>query len=85
MLVLTIRPGESIFTIPDEILMTEELESIYSDLEQIKCLEVNGQQVKVGITAPKYITVHRETILNRVLGSRFNVKFDEARYKEKHR
>lgn len=47
MLVLTRRPGESI-TMGEEIVVT--------------VLEVNGSQVRVGITAPRRVQVLREEI-----------------------
>ena len=51
MLVLTRRINERIM-IGDNIM--------------VKILEVHGQQVRIGISAPKEITVHREEIWERV-------------------
>lgn len=47
MLILTRRPSESII-IGDDIVIT--------------CLSMRGNQVKLGIDAPKYISVHRKEI-----------------------
>lgn len=47
MLVLMRKPSETII-IGDDI--------------EVKILEINGNQVKVGVTAPKNIPVHREEI-----------------------
>ncbi|MCM8813183.1 MAG: carbon storage regulator CsrA [Candidatus Omnitrophica bacterium] len=47
MLVLSRKPNESI---------------IIGDMIEIKVVEVRGEQVKLGITAPREITVHRKEI-----------------------
>ena len=51
MLILTRRPGESLM-IGDEVTVT--------------VLEVKGNQVRIGIKAPKHVPVHREEIFNRI-------------------
>lgn len=51
MLILTRKVGESI-NIGDEITVT--------------VLGVNGQQVKLGIDAPKDVSVHREEVTKRI-------------------
>ena len=47
MLVLTRKPGESVM-IGDDIELT--------------VISVSGEQVKIGINAPKYIDIHRKEI-----------------------
>ncbi len=51
MLILTRRPGESLF-LGDEIKIT--------------ILGVQGKQIKLGLEAPKTMTVYREEVYNRV-------------------
>ena len=51
MLILTRRVGESV-VIGDEIAVT--------------ILGVKGNQVRVGVTAPKDVTVHRQEIYERI-------------------
>lgn len=58
MLILTRRVGESI-KIGDHV--------------EVVVLGVNGSQVRIGVNAPKDITVHREEIHKRIL----NEKADE--------
>ncbi len=52
MLILTRKAGESI-NIGNDITVT--------------VLGVSGQQVRIGISAPKEVTVHREEITRRIL------------------
>ncbi|NOX26148.1 MAG: carbon storage regulator CsrA [Deltaproteobacteria bacterium] len=52
MLVLTRKIGEAI-AIGDEI--------------KVKLLEIKGGQIKLGIEAPNYITVHREEVFTRIM------------------
>ena len=51
MLILTRRVGESLM-VGDEVTVT--------------VLEVKGNQVRIGIDAPKHVSVHREEIFNRI-------------------
>jgi carbon storage regulator len=51
MLVLTRKPGERIF-INDDIVFT--------------ILYCNAGQVRVGIEAPEYVSIHREEIYNKI-------------------
>ena len=51
MLILTRRVGESL-VIGDEV--------------RVKVLEVKGQQVRIGVTAPREVSVHREEIYDRI-------------------
>jgi carbon storage regulator len=56
MLILTRRPGESV-KIGDEITVT--------------VLGVRGNQLRLGFTAPRHVSVHREEIYRRIRGERF--------------
>lgn len=58
MLILTRRVGETI-RINDDI--------------SIQVLAVSGLQVKIGITAPAEVAVHREEIYQRIQGNRQTV------------
>ncbi len=51
MLILTRRVGETVM-IGDEVTVT--------------VLGVKGNQVRVGVNAPKHVTVHREEIFKRI-------------------
>ena len=51
MLILTRRLGETIRIGPDIV---------------VTVLGVNGQQVRLGIEAPKHVTVHREEVYARI-------------------
>lgn len=55
MLIVTRRVGERLF-IGNDIIVT--------------VLAVNGNQVRVGIDAPKEVPVHREEIYERIQGER---------------
>jgi carbon storage regulator len=55
MLILTRRVGESV-VIGEDVIVT--------------VLGVKGNQVRIGINAPKTVTVHREEIFERIKNSR---------------
>jgi carbon storage regulator len=57
MLILTRRIGESVM-IDDEVKIT--------------VLGVKGNQVRIGIDAPKHVSVHREEIYMRILDEKEN-------------
>lgn len=50
-MILTRKPGESL---------------IIGDNIEVKVLEIRGYQVRIGVTAPKEIPVHREEIYRRI-------------------
>ena len=52
MLVLTRSVGERLFVKDGEI--------------KIQVLEVKGNQVRIGIEAPKHIAIHREEVFDRI-------------------
>lgn len=52
MLVLTRSVGERLFVNDGEI--------------KIQVLEVKGNQVRIGIEAPKHIAIHREEVFDRI-------------------
>lgn len=52
MLVLTRSIGERLFILDGEI--------------RIQVLEVKGNQVRLGIEAPKHIAIHREEVFDRI-------------------
>lgn len=51
MLILTRRAGETL---------------VIGDDVRVKVLEVKGQQVRIGVTAPREVAVHREEIYERI-------------------
>ena len=55
MLILTRRPGESV-KIGDEVTVT--------------VLGINGNQLRLGFSAPRHIAVHREEIYERIQAAR---------------
>jgi carbon storage regulator len=55
MLVLTRRVGESL---------------IISDDMKVTVLGIKGNQIRVGVSAPRDVAVHREEIYNRILRER---------------
>jgi carbon storage regulator len=64
MLILTRRNGEAI-VIGDEI--------------SVRVLGVRGQQVKIGIDAPKETTIHREEIQMKVVNERIKALLAETK------
>lgn len=52
MLILTRRPNESIFIGGPEITVT--------------ILQIHGQQVRIGISAPDNVSIHREEIYDKI-------------------
>ena len=64
MLILTRRLCEKIF-IGDDVI--------------IEVLAVTGCQVKLGVTAPKNVSVHREEVYNRI---NYSSKYHESKAKE---
>jgi len=67
MLVLTRKPSQGII--------------IGNNIINIKVLSVNGKQVRLGITAPKDITVNREEVQRRIEANEIDKK-DIIEYKE---
>ena len=57
MLILTRRPGETLY-IGDDITVT--------------CLGVNGNQVRLGVNAPREVAVHREEVYKRIQNEEVN-------------
>ena len=55
MLILTRRVGESL---------------IISDNMKVTVLGIKGSQIRIGISAPREVAVHREEIYNRILRER---------------
>lgn len=54
MLILTRRVGESLMIIKDGVVMTATI------------LGIKGNQVRIGVNAPKDVAVHREEIYQRI-------------------
>lgn len=65
MLVLSRRVGETLM-IGDEIKVT--------------ILEINGHQVRIGISAPKDVSVHREEVYRRIQGEIEKQKNSNLKY-----
>ena len=51
MLILTRRPGETL---------------IISDNIRVTILDVSGNQIRLGVTAPREVPVHREEVARRI-------------------
>lgn len=64
MLVLTRAVGERLIINNGEI--------------KLNVLEVKGNQVRLGIDAPKNVTIHREEIFNRIKNSSQKVTVEET-------
>ena len=62
MLILTRRVGETIM-VGDDVRVT--------------VLDVKGNQVRIGVTAPKDVTVHREEIYKRIKAEKENATLVE--------
>ncbi|VAX20770.1 Carbon storage regulator [hydrothermal vent metagenome] len=63
MLVLTRKPGESV-TIGDDIKIT--------------VIDVKGRQVRIGISAPREMTIHREEIYAKIHEENLKAAFAKA-------
>jgi carbon storage regulator len=61
MLILTRKPNERI---------------VIGDNVYVHILSVNGNQIRIGIDAPKEITIHREEIYNRIKKEKKEPKLD---------
>lgn len=55
MLIVTRRPDEEI---------------VIGDHVRVRVLGVKGNQVKIGVAAPKHVTVHRSEIYGRIVAQR---------------
>lgn len=62
MLILTRRVGETLM-VGDEVTVT--------------VLGVKGNQVRLGVNAPKHVAVHREEIYNRIQGEEAEAASEE--------
>lgn len=60
MLILTRRMGESLM-IGDDVAVT--------------VLDIRGNQVRIGVNAPKEIAVHREEVFNRIKSGEVSPKY----------
>ena len=59
MLILTRKPGEAII--------------INSDVK-VTVLSIEGNKIRIGVDAPKEISVHREEIHNKILAEKLQLK-----------
>lgn len=62
MLILTRRSGEAV---------------IIGDNVRIAVLDIRGNQVRLGVEAPREVTVHREEVYRRIVEEQGNVAEDE--------
>jgi carbon storage regulator len=62
MLILTRRSGEAV---------------IVGDNVRIAVLDIRGNQVRLGVEAPREVTVHREEVYRRIVEEQGNVAEDE--------
>jgi len=63
MLILTRKVGESL---------------MISDDMKVTVLGIKGNQIRIGVTAPREVGVHREEIYNRILRERAQGGTDQA-------
>lgn len=62
MLILTRRSGEAV---------------IIGDNVRIAVLDIRGNQVRLGVEAPREVTVHREEVYRRIAEEQGNIAKDE--------
>ena len=62
MLILTRRSGEAV---------------IVGDNVRIAVLDIRGNQVRLGVEAPREVTVHREEVYQRIVEEQGNISEDD--------